>query len=356
MPAASVSLGVLLLTVLFWPIGWFARRRYRAAMPIAGTALRAYKWTRWASLAVLIVLVGWMAMIGALFANLENLAGAFDMLLWVLQIAGLIAFVAAGRDRGMERLVDLARWSQMDGEDLEHADRGFFGRAAVRRLHLQSPLDDGELLMRLKLDVAVETLRLAQPFKISGYCFETADVVYVTLDDGTHRGRGEAAGVYYMQDDLAHMTKALEDARAQIEAGPTRQTLREILPPGGARAAVDAALWELEARRAGTTAWRIAGLASVHPVRTTLTVSADTAEAMAARAIKDASTKAIKVKLTGELDLDLAARAVDPCRAPRRLVGSRCQSRLFDRRTAGAGARAVRATRAAARAAAAARP
>ena len=33
MPAASVSLGVLLLTVLFWPIGWFARRRYRATIP-----------------------------------------------------------------------------------------------------------------------------------------------------------------------------------------------------------------------------------------------------------------------------------------------------------------------------------
>ena len=54
-------------------------------------------------------------------------------------------------------------------------------------------------MSRLKLDVAVETLRLAEPFRISGHCFETADVVYVTLDDGTHRGRGEAAGVYYMQ-------------------------------------------------------------------------------------------------------------------------------------------------------------
>ena len=66
-------------------------------------------------------------MIAALFANLENLAGAFDMLLWVLQIVGLIAFIGCRRDCGMERLVDLARWSQMDGENLEHADRGFGG-------------------------------------------------------------------------------------------------------------------------------------------------------------------------------------------------------------------------------------
>jgi len=161
-------------------------------------------------------------------------------------------------------------------------------------------------MSRLKFDVAVETLRLAEPFRISGFCFETAEVVYVTLDDGQYRGRGEAAGVYYMQDDLAHMTQALQQARPEIEAGPTRQQLRGILPPGGARAAVDAALWELEARRAGTTAWRLAGLTTVHPVRTTLTVSADTVEAMTARALKYAQAKAIKVKLTGELDLDLA--------------------------------------------------
>jgi len=95
MPAACVGLGVLLLTVLFWPIGWFARRKYRAAIPLAGTALRAYKWTRWASLAVVLVLVGWMAIIGALFANLENTAGAFDALMMVLQVVGLITFIGA---------------------------------------------------------------------------------------------------------------------------------------------------------------------------------------------------------------------------------------------------------------------
>jgi CubicO group peptidase (beta-lactamase class C family) len=94
-PASSIGLAVLVLTVLFWPIAWFARRRYRATFPLAGRALRAYKWTRWASLAVVLVLVGWMAMIGALFANLENLAGAFDAFLMILQIVGLIAFIAA---------------------------------------------------------------------------------------------------------------------------------------------------------------------------------------------------------------------------------------------------------------------
>src|SRR6185436_9041771 len=206
-------------------------------------------------------------------------------------------------DLRLERLADLARWPQVDGENLEHADRGFVVRPAVCRIQLQARLDDGELLMtKLKLTVATESLRFAEPFRISGHCWEAADVVYVTLSDGRYLGRGEASGVYYMRDDVAHMTKALEDARAKIEAGPTRQELRQILPPGGARAAVDAALWELEALRAGTTAWRLAGLDKVRPVRTTLTVSADSVEAMTARAVKYASAKAIKVKLTGELD------------------------------------------------------
>jgi len=95
LPAASVAIGVLFLTLLFWPIGWFARRKYRATFPLAGTALRAYKWTRWASLAVVLVLVGWMVIIGALFANLENTSGTFDAFMLVLQVVGLIAFIAA---------------------------------------------------------------------------------------------------------------------------------------------------------------------------------------------------------------------------------------------------------------------
>jgi L-alanine-DL-glutamate epimerase-like enolase superfamily enzyme len=170
-------------------------------------------------------------------------------------------------------------------------------------------------MSKLNVDVGVETLPLAEPFRISGHCFETVDALTVTLSDGTHRGRGEAAGVYYMGDDLEHMKTAAQGAKVDIEAGPTRQELREILPPGGARNAVDAALWELEAVRAGTTAWRLAGLDAVKPVRTTFTISADTVQAMAARARKYADAKAIKVKLTGDLALDLArVRAIRAAR------------------------------------------
>ena len=158
----------------------------------------------------------------------------------------------------------------------------------------------------LNLDIAVETLRLAEPFRIAGYVFETAEVLTVTLDDGRHRGLGEGAGVYYLGDDIARMTAQLTEARAAIEAGPSREDLRAILPPGGARNAVDAALWDLEAKRAGRPVWQLAGVREPQPVRTTFTVSAAAPDAMAAVARRYADAHAIKMKLTGELDLDIA--------------------------------------------------
>jgi L-alanine-DL-glutamate epimerase-like enolase superfamily enzyme len=159
-------------------------------------------------------------------------------------------------------------------------------------------------MLRLSTETAV--LRLAKPFRISGYVFETAEVLVVTLDDGEHRGRGEGAGAYYLGDDLAHMQRDIEAARAAIEAGPTREELRRVMPAGGARNAVDAALWELEAKRAGVPVWQLAGLnAAPKPIVTTFTVGADTPAAMAETARGYAGAKSIKVKLTGELALDL---------------------------------------------------
>lgn len=160
--------------------------------------------------------------------------------------------------------------------------------------------------MALRVEVATETLRLAKPFRISGHVFETSEVVVVTLRDGDLRGRGEASGVYYLNDDLAHMRAALESARGAIEAELTREELRTILPPGGARNAVDCALWELEAARSGRPVWEIAGVGTPKPLRTTFTLGADSPEEMARGARDYADALSIKIKLTGDLELDLA--------------------------------------------------
>lgn len=161
-------------------------------------------------------------------------------------------------------------------------------------------------MTRLKLDVAVEKLRLAAPFRISGYVFEEQDAVVVTLSDGTHRGRGEASGVYYLGDNAPQMVAAIEASHAAIEAGIDRAGLQQLLPPGGARNAVDCALWDLDAHRTGKEVWELAGLPPPKPLITTFTLGADDPSVMAAGASKYANARALKMKLTGELERDIA--------------------------------------------------
>ena len=168
---------------------------------------------------------------------------------------------------------------------------------------------------RLTLDIASETLRLAQPFRIAGHVFDSSDIVVVTLSDGRAKGRGEASGVFFLGETVDGMRAQIEAVREAIEAWPTREALRFILPPGGARNAVDCALWELEAVVVGQPVWRLAGLDAPQPLRTTFTLGADTPEAMAKGAVGYADARSIKVKLTGDLALDQArVRAIRAAR------------------------------------------
>jgi len=160
-------------------------------------------------------------------------------------------------------------------------------------------IDRVELLLRNEL------LRLSAPFRISGHVFENSPVTLVTLRHGLCVGRGEAAGVYYTKDEPAEMIRTLEDLRERIESGITREELRAILPPGGARNALDCALWELDARMAGVHVWELAGNPPPRPLLTTFTVGADDPGVMAERATAYSHARAIKLKLTGETDLDI---------------------------------------------------
>jgi L-alanine-DL-glutamate epimerase-like enolase superfamily enzyme len=168
----------------------------------------------------------------------------------------------------------------------------------------------------LKLRVEVEKLRFSAPFRISGFVFEEQDAVVVTLEEGEHRGRGEASGVYYLGDTAETMVAQIEKVRPAIERGIDRAGLQQLLPAGGARNAVDCALWELEAQRAGVAVWELAGMSAPKPLVTTFTLGADDPAAMAAGARKYAQARALKLKLTGELALDIervqAVRAARP--------------------------------------------
>ena len=158
----------------------------------------------------------------------------------------------------------------------------------------------------LMLRAHAESFAYAKPFRISGHVFTETALVVAELSDGTHRGRGEAAGVYYLGDDVAAMLAAIEGVRAAIEAGATRTDLQVLLPPGGARNALDCAYWELEAKVSATPVWQLAGVSRPRPLRTTITLGAEAPAAMATAARALAECRTLKLKLTGEAAIDAA--------------------------------------------------
>lgn len=156
----------------------------------------------------------------------------------------------------------------------------------------------------MQLTVTRELIPLSAPFTITGYTFTDMTVVVARVGERGATGEGEAAGVYYLNDDAERMSAAIEHVRRDLEQGADRESLRRLLPPGGARNALDCALWDLEAKRLGQPVWRIAGLERPRPLLTTFTVPANDPGTMSAKAVEYAQAKQLKLKLTGELPLD----------------------------------------------------
>lgn len=153
----------------------------------------------------------------------------------------------------------------------------------------------------MELALQIESWPYKQPFRITNYVFTGAEVLVVTLRDGAHVGRGEANGVYYHEETPERMIAQIEALRPRIEAaGIDRESLRNLLPPGGARNAFDCALWDLDAKRAGLPVWQLAHVRQPIALRTTCTVGAGTPEQMAAGASAYTQARAIKMKLTAE--------------------------------------------------------
>ena len=147
------------------------------------------------------------------------------------------------------------------------------------------------------------------------FTFESSDVVVAELSDGKFTGRGEAAGVYYLGDDLQHIVAEIEAHRDAIEDRPiAKSCVTSCLP--GALNAIDCAMWDLEAKREGVEAHRLACVDKPQPLITTFTLGADEPEVMAEGARADAGARAIEVKLTGELELDVGRVAAIRAAAP----------------------------------------
>lgn len=152
----------------------------------------------------------------------------------------------------------------------------------------------------------------ATPFRIAGRSFEAFDCAVVELAQDGQVGRGEALGVYYTNDQPAVVLSQLESLRAEIESGISREALLDLLRPGGARHAIDAALWDMEAKLSGTSVWALAGVAA-KPVETVHTIGLqEEPEEMVEMAARDPHPL-LKVKL----DDDRPVERIEAIRARR---------------------------------------
>jgi L-alanine-DL-glutamate epimerase-like enolase superfamily enzyme len=178
----------------------------------------------------------------------------------------------------------------------------------------------------MQLSVATQTWAYKVPFRVSRGAEAALDVVVVTLTDSQgHAGRGEAAGVDYDGETIPLVCAQIEAIRPAIERGVDFAALAALLPPGGARNALDCALWDLTAKQRRTTVWELAKLKNPRRLVTSITLGIDTDEAVAAGARQYAEWPLIKVKVDAERHLDAlrlvrmacsgAALIVDPNQA-----------------------------------------
>ena len=158
----------------------------------------------------------------------------------------------------------------------------------------------------MKLTAQKATLRLAETFTISRSSEDEAEVVQVAVEHDGATGYGEAAPIARYDESAGSALAWLE----QVELGDDPFALDEIfarLPAGehAARAAVDAALYDLQGKLTGLPVHKLLGLRRGGPP-TSWTIWLGDPDDMARRAekIKDKGFKRLKLKLGGRDELD----------------------------------------------------
>jgi len=155
-----------------------------------------------------------------------------------------------------------------------------------------------------------------EPFSISRSYEDNFDVVVVELEQNGFKGWGEGSPTEHYHESVQQTEELIEDFREVLENGISRQELQQAMPKGAARNAVDCALWDLEAKLAGERVWELPeiskhmtadGKSKLGSVTTVYTLSLDTPGKMGEAAAKNSSRPYLKIKLTGDGDLERLA-------------------------------------------------
>src|ERR1700751_2371451 len=139
---------------------------------------------------------------------------------------------------------------------------------------------------------------LDKPFRISRGARTEARVVVVTVTDGGHIGRGEAAPIRRYNQSPASVLTQIESIKNARHLD--RQQLQKLLPAGAARNALDCALWDVEAKISGKSTEELKSNPFEDEIETSFTISLNTPAAMAAAAKANATAPNLKLKMSGD--------------------------------------------------------
>jgi L-alanine-DL-glutamate epimerase-like enolase superfamily enzyme len=160
--------------------------------------------------------------------------------------------------------------------------------------------------IKRKLSISTHAWPLREPFVISTGAKTVSEVVMVNIEEGGYMGRGEGACVRYRGETIVGLIEQIKSVEPQIAAGASRRQLMALLPPGGARCALDTALWDLEAKQKRTTAWQLAGV-DQGPVTTAVTIAIRSLEDYETRARALADHPWLKIKVGSDSPLQAIA-------------------------------------------------
>ena len=150
------------------------------------------------------------------------------------------------------------------------------------------------------LTAAIERFPVRGSFVIARGAKSYVDVVTVAVRADGFTGRGEGTAIYYRGETAASVLAQVEGVAGAVADGASRADLLGLLPPGAARNAVDAALWDLAAKASGVPVWRALRLPAPKPLLTAYTISLDEPGEMESAARAVAGRELLKVKLSGE--------------------------------------------------------
>jgi L-Ala-D/L-Glu epimerase len=152
----------------------------------------------------------------------------------------------------------------------------------------------------------IERWELNEPFTTARDSIDEIPVLAVILTGrGGQRGWAEAAGVDYDGETPESMAAQIDSVRAALHAQVTTTELLSLLPAGGARNALDCALWDLRAKESGIPVWRTAGMPPPSSVTTAFTIGLGTADDVRRKARAARPYKLLKLKVDAEQHVNL---------------------------------------------------